>query len=140
MTKLWMYHSDHNPRVFQTKDQEMLESQGWRDNPMKCAGFTTKLKPAIDDAASCHMNILRTDTDKARALAINEVSKKTQIGTDSLNVLANDKKAIKAAKKELEAAIKADHGVDVDLRKHKGYQGLNSLLDLKEKMDAEAKK
>lgn len=43
-TRTWMYHAEHEPRIFETKEAATeAEADGWKDSPAKCDGFLDKI-------------------------------------------------------------------------------------------------
>ena len=41
--KIWMYHAEHEPKIFDSSEVEALEVDGWKDSPAKCKGFLDKI-------------------------------------------------------------------------------------------------
>lgn len=133
--RLWVYHAEHKPMIILRPQLAVHFDDGWRESPAECAGYTTKIKDAIDVFADGQFETNKAKgheitKEHARKLAIDEIGRHQTTVTDALNDTINDKAKLKAAKKDLEKEIIKKFGVDPDMRKFKGVQGLQRLEEL----------
>lgn len=50
--KTWVYHSEHEPKIVNSDEAEVLYGEGWEDSPAKCKGFLDKVGVMPDDTMS----------------------------------------------------------------------------------------
>jgi hypothetical protein len=50
--KVWIYHSEHEPKIVNSDEAEKLYSEGWEDSPAKCKGFLEKVQVNEEDVLS----------------------------------------------------------------------------------------
>ena len=133
--RLWVYHAEHEPMIILRPQLGTHFDKGWRESPALCAGYTTKISDVIKVFADGQLKTnkakgIEITKEHARKLAIDEIGRHQSSVNESLNDTINDKAKLKAAKKQLEKDIIKEFGIDPDMRKFKGVQGLQRLEEL----------
>jgi hypothetical protein len=130
--RLWVYHSDLEPKIIIKSEVESYHDDGWRESPALCNGYTDKIADTIEVFAQGQIETnkakgIDVDKEHARRLAIDEIGRHQEGINQELNDTLNDKKKLKKAKKRIEKEMIEKFNHNPDMRKYKGVDGLERL-------------
>lgn len=104
--KIWLYHAEQEPKIFDSSEVEALEAEGWKDSPAKCDGFLDKI-----------------NVDSKNKLQVQFVGEVTEATTDILNLEENIESL------DREEIIKLAHlRLQEDWSKRRGLEKMRSSL------------